>query len=223
MSRTAGGQLSGPVLILGTDASGKDHVARLAQEHLGGTGRPFEKRRGLLSAAACDAESSERKSAARLFAERLFLRIYPFLGPILAPGISLCILADVLAFRLFRRAPALVVSHSPIRLLAFHMGHAHSFRAPGHLRHALAHMRKCGLTTLLVTADPSARIRRIECRIRRDTVDNFDLYMAKSPELGENIAQSLRRVALDHLAAIEIPNDEDGDERIRETLRQLWP
>ncbi|GAB6113242.1 hypothetical protein [Desulfomicrobium salsuginis] len=211
------------VLILGTDASGKDHVAQLVMAHLQEAGVFVEKRRGWLSAPACAAESSEHKGPVRLFAERLFLRIYPLIAWALPTTLSLCILADVLAYRLLRRKPVMVVSHTALRLLAFHMGHDESFRMPTLLRGALASLRGQGLQTLFVTTERDIRIRRIDDRIRRDKVDHFDLYMARRPRHGERVTDALERIAADFLHAHTVRNDAHGDEHIAAALHEIWP
>lgn len=211
------------LLIIGTDASGKDHVARLALRHLRERGANLERRRGWLSAPACDAHSSEHKGPVRLLAERLFLRIHPLIGWAMAPALALCILADTRLFRTLRRRPALIVSHTALRLLAFHMGHDASFRMPDRLARAIEGMRDAGLVTLLVTSAAPLRLQRIEGRVRRDKVDNFDLYMASRPRLAEDIAAALERIAVLHLGAATIRNDAHGDEGILQELRRLWP
>lgn len=211
------------ILILGTDASGKDHVARLVLEHLQEAGVFLEKRRGWLSAPACAADSSEHKGPGRLFAERLFLRIYPLLAWALPTALTLCILADVLTFRLLRRRPVMVVSHTALRLLAFHMGHDDAFRMPAHLAKALATLRGQGLQTLFVTTERDVRLGRIHDRIRRDRVDHFDLYMARRPRHGERVTDALERIAVDFLHAHTIRNDAHGDAHIALALHEIWP
>lgn len=211
------------VLILGTDASGKDHVARLVLTHLRKAGVFLEKRRGWLSAPACVADSSEHKGSGRLFAERLFLRIYPLIAWALPTALSLCILADALVYRLARRKPAMVVSHTALRLLAFHMGHEDAFRMPVHLGKALATLRGQGLQTLFVTTERHVRLGRIHDRIQRNKVDNFDLYMAKRPRHGERVTDALQRIAMEHLQARTIRNDVHGDEHIAAALAEIWP
>jgi hypothetical protein len=219
--RTA--ELPNLVLILGTDASGKDHVARLVLAHLQGAGAIPEKRRGWLSAPACAADSSEHKGPGRLFAERLFLRIYPLIAWTLPMALTLCILADALIYRLLRRKPVMVVSHTALRLLAFHMGHDDAFRMPPHLGKALATLRGLGLQTLFVTTERHVRLGRIHDRIRRDKVDHFDLYMARRPRHGERVTDALERIAVEHLQARTIRNDAHGDEHIAAALDEIWP
>lgn len=211
------------VLILGTDASGKDHVARLVLAHLQEAGVFLEKRRGWLSAPACAADSSEHKGPGRLFAERLFLRIYPLIAWALPTALTLCILADVLTYRLLRRSPVMVVSHTALRLLAFHMGHDDAFSMPSHLRRALAKLRGQGLQTLFVTTEREVRLGRIHDRILRDKVDHFDLYMARRPRHGERVTDALERIAVDFLHAHTIRNDAHGDAHIALALHEIWP
>ena len=211
------------VLILGTDASGKDHVARLVMRHLQGVGIFLEKRRGWLSAPACAADSSEHKGPGRLFAERLFLRIYPLIAWALPTALTLCILADVLIYRTLRRRPVMLVSHTALRLLAFHMGHDDAFRMPAHLEKSLAKLRGLGLQTLFVTTERHVRLGRIQDRIRRDKVDHFDLYMADRPHHGERVTDALERIAVDFLHAHTIRNDAHGDAHIALALHEIWP
>lgn len=212
------------VLVLGTDASGKDYVAELMRAVLAGRGLILEKRRGWFSAQACDRPSSEDKHPFRLILERLFLLFHPILRGVLPPSLAWAIDADRVMFRLARRADVLVVSHTPLRLLAFDLGHGRDRGAPRSVVRALAALRAVvDLRTLVLDTDTEVRARRIRDRNTQGRADHFDRYMAAHPDRSENVAQALLRLARTHLDATVIQNNAPGPDSLRVDLESLWP
>lgn len=201
-------------------------MARIVHEHLCAAGCAREKRRGWFSALANTEESSEHKSTLRLWAEQIFLFAYPKFAWAVIPGVSLAVRADLWFLRTVRRPPALVVSHTALRLLAFHVGHlphTTQWKLPASLETTLRSVPKHGIVTLVVDTDTHIRLQRIAERIHRDKVDFFDLYMAAHPALGEQIAQALREIAMRYLEATPLPNNTPGEGDVRRTLTSIWP
>ena len=212
------------ILVLGTDASGKDYVAELLRAHLAERGLILEKRRGWFSAQPCDRPSSEDKHPFRLILERLFLFFYPVLRWALHPGLAWAIHLDRLVFRFARRAEVLMVSHTPLRLLAFDLGHGRGCWAPRSVARALAALRaSVDLRTLVLDTDTEIRARRIRERAAQSRADHFDHYMAAHPDRSEKVAQALISLARTHLDATVLHNNASGPDDLLASLKTLWP
>jgi hypothetical protein len=110
------------LLILGTDAAGKDYVADFLVRRWQARGHSLEKRAGAFAGAAVDARpSSARKGRWGRFQERVFLTLFPLVRP-LTPYLAQKLLPrDQQRFRPADR-PLVVVSHTALRLLAFAYG-----------------------------------------------------------------------------------------------------
>lgn len=212
------------ILVLGTDASGKDYFARLLREHLAQRGLVLEKRRGWLSAAQCERPSSEDKHPVRLIMERLFLLGFPVLRYLLRPALTWAIHTDRLLFRFGRRTDILLVSHTPLRLLAFDLGHGRQRSVPSSAIRALAALRdETDIRAVVVETDAEIRNQRIQERLRQGRADHFDLYMARNTAIGENIGRTLSDLARGHLGAEIVSNNGSGPESLRYDLDALWP
>lgn len=212
------------VLILGTDASGKDFVAETFRSHLARHGLNLEKRRGWFSSRACDRPSSEDKHSVRLVLERLFLFLYPLLRLVLNSGLAWSIHVDRLMFQAMRGADILMVSHTPLRLMAFDLGHDPTRTVPRSVARALAALRaSVDLRTVVLDTDAEIRNRRIQERTAQNRADHFDRYMAAHPDFSENVAQGLIHLARTHLGAAVISNNTPGSDELLATLDGLWP
>lgn len=212
------------VLVLGTDASGKDYVAGLLRAHLAERGLILEKRRGWLGAAPCDRPSSEDKHPFRLILERLFLAGFPILRWMLRPALAWAIHADRVLFRFARRADIVLVSHTPLRLLAFDLGHGQNQKIPTCLSRALAALRaSVELRAVVLDTKTEVRAQRIHERSAQGRADHFDNYMAAHPDRSERIAQALVSVAQDCLGAEVIHNNAPGPDALLARLEALWP
>ena len=214
------------LLILGTDAAGKDHVAEFLIRRWRAAGHRVEKRAGTFSAPAADARSSsERKGRGGRFQERAFLGLFPLLRPLLPAVARLLLARDRRRFRP-SADPLVVVSHTALRLLALVLGQRREgadalARRPA-LEHALRAARTPGATVAVLDVAPATRRRRIAARIRSGTVDPFDRYMLADPDRAERIERCLVELATRHLNAAVIENDDLDDAALeREFARAL--
>ena len=206
------------LLILGTDAAGKDYVADFLIRRWQAAGYVLEKRAGGFAAPAVDdRSSSERKGRWGRFQEQVFIRLFPLLRPLL-PGVAGWLLRrDRRRFRPADR-PLVVVSHTALRLLAFVQGQALSPPPLSlALQQALRALRETTKATVIVLdVDPDTRQRRIAVRTQQGTVDPFDRYMQAHRERAERIEGYLVTLATHHLQARVIKNN-DLDETALET------
>ena len=198
------------LLILGTDAAGKDYVADFLIRRWSAAGYSIEKRAGGFSAAPADARSSsERKGRWGRFQEHVFIRLFPLLRPLL-PGVAGWLLRrDRRRFRPTDR-PVVVVSHTALRLLAFVRGQvlAPPPLSPA-LQPALRALRETTRATVIVLdIDPAIRQRRIGARIECGTVDPFDRYMLADRVRAERIESGLVELAVGFLNAKVIENND---------------
>lgn len=212
------------LLILGTDAAGKDHVANFLIRRWEECGHRVEKRAGGFSEPAFDARSSsDRKGALGRAMELLFLAFFPVLRPLLGIVLPLMIRRDL---RRFRRPdhPVVIVSHTALRLLAFSEAWRRPEAAPLRPRgSALAReLTGTGATVLMLTLAPTVRERRIRRRVSDLTSDPFDRLMVRDPELANRFQRQLTRMAVDCLKASVVENNDlDPDALDRELARAL--
>lgn len=207
------------LLILGVDGSGKNHVANVAVDALGEAGMPVGVRPGYLSARPTSARTSEGKRRLRLLEERLFLAAFPVLRPIVPLVAAALVQADVLRWQRRsaprgRGAPAVVVSHTPVRVLAFALGHRgvdQPLRVPGPAAAALRRLASVpGLRPVVLDVSPEVRARRLAERAMRGRLDHFDRYLADPThaELAERIEATMVELAERHLGATVVVNDD---------------
>ena len=198
------------LLILGTDAAGKDYVADFLIRRWSAAGHSIEKRAGGFSAAPADARSSsERKGRWGRFQEHVFIRLFPLLRPLLLGVAGWLLRRDRRRFRPADR-PVVVVSHTALRLLAFVRGQVHAPPplSPA-LQHALRALRETTRATVIVLdIDPAIRQRRIGARIECGTVDPFDRYMLADRVRAERIEGGLVELAVGFLNAKVIENND---------------
>ena len=212
------------LLILGTDAAGKDYVAEFLIRRWRAAGHRVEKRAGKLAAPAADARSSsERKGRWGRFRERAFLGLFPLLHPLL-PAVAWLLLArDRRRFRP-SAVPLVVVSHTALRLLALVLGQQREgvgalARRPA-LERTLRAVRPPETTVVVLDVAPATRRRRIAARIRSGTVDPFDRYMLADPDRAERIEGCLVELATRYLNAAVIENDDLDDAALEQELER---
>lgn len=208
------------LLILGTDAAGKDYVANFLIRRWQAMGYRMEKRAGAFAAPAVDdRSSSERKGRWGRFQEQGFLTLFPLIRP-LTPYLAQKLLArDQQRFRPSNR-PVVVVSHTALRLLAFAYG---PLLPPLPLSPALiqtlhALQATTHATVIVLDIDPAIRQQRIAARVQQGTVDPFDQYMQADHERAERIERYLVTLAMEHLQARVIENNNLADDALERAL-----
>ncbi len=219
------------LLILGVDASGKDHVANVAVGALTAGGVPTVRRPGWLCARAVARRSSEDKGGARLAQERLFVATFPLLRPLVIPLCGALLSADVRRFRRSRGADGkttVVVSHTPIRVLAFALGHRgddEPLRVGRRTERALRELAGTdGLRVVVLDISAEVRAARLADRAMRGRLDHLDRYLANPAHtaLAERIEATLVELAVRYLDATVVHNDGLDDDAIAAAL-QLRP
>lgn len=212
------------LLILGTDAAGKDYVAEFLIHRWRAVGHRVEKRAGGFSAPMIDARSSsERKGRWGRFQKRAFLGLLPLLRPLLPAVARLLLARDRRRFRP-SAVPLVVVSHTALRLLALVLGQhregwAAIARRPA-LERALRAALPPGTTVVVLDVAPATRRWRIAARIQSGTVDPFDRYMLADPDRAERIEGCLVDLATRYLNAAVIENDDLDDAALERELER---
>ncbi len=206
------------ILLLGTDASGKDHVANVLERFIRKRGGDVEKRKRYFSGRPTDEASSIHKSFFDHLQERVFLALYPRMGALLPLLMNAMIRWDVARFS----APdkkLIVVGHNALRAMAFHWGHSESsaaaFHIPTYLREAFHKANeKTGAHAIVLDVDHAVRHARIASRVRRRVADSFDRYMMQDPARSERIEACLVSAARELLNAQTMINNELLEEEI---------
>ncbi len=211
------------LLILGTDAAGKDHVADVLIRHWRTQGYSMEKRAGAFAAAPVDdRSSSERKGRWGRFKEQVFIRVFPLIRG-LTPWLTQALL--IRDQRRFRppTQPLVVVSHTVLRLLALAQGQVTPPPplAPTLIQALHALQTTTGATVIVLDVDPAIRQQRITARVQQGTVDAFDQYMLADRDRAERIEQSLVTVAKEHLHAVVIENNNATDDALVAALADV--
>lgn len=212
------------LLILGTDASGKNHVANFIVGMLEKSGHKVEKREGWFSKKESDAVSSEDKGLVDLLKEDVFIAVFPLIKHII-PMLSVFLIRNDL--RRFKKTnkKVLVISHTAIRILVFYLGHVYScerdIRIPGVLRKTLKSVIPAtGAKTIVLDIDDRIRKSRVAARMLKGKADNFDRYMAKDGVRSERIESFMVWIAEKYLDAEKIENNDlDDSELVAEINR----
>ncbi|MEM8930945.1 MAG: hypothetical protein AAGE94_07210 [Acidobacteriota bacterium] len=201
-------------MLLGTDAAGKDHVARVWTTRLAELGRDPIVQAGWLSGSPVDLGVEDDKSWFAHLAEATFLRVFPWIRWAMPSVLSFLIYRDLRRFPNDGRR-RLVVSHSALRILAFCLGTRGEAALSASSRRAVrAFYRRSGARVIVLDVDPAVRRRRIEARLDRDDADPFDRFMLADSKRSERIEAWLVRLATDHMDAHLIVNDELDDETL---------
>ncbi|MDH4319050.1 MAG: hypothetical protein OEV64_11705 [Desulfobulbaceae bacterium] len=205
-------------MIIGTDLSGKNHVANLLVEELLDNGLRVEKREGKFSARATTATTSEDKSAPALFAEWAFIRTFALHHRLIPHVVTHLIKKDLRKFRPTPDRVTLVISHTPLRVLAFYLAHLYErkedIRLPAHLDDALKSLKTTGVRTLVLDIDHHIREQRAQQRKDRETLDHFDRYLAANPELSERMEDFLIWLCQTYLEANKLLNNDLTDREL---------
>jgi len=208
-------QIPDLVLILGTDASGKNHVTNFIADMMEKAGYEAEKRDGWFSQKNSDVVSSEGKGWFDLTKENVFLATFPltkYFMPFLLVFLLHC---DLKRFRKSSRK-TIVISHTALRILAFWLGHRfekqEDIRLPGFLDRVLRNILPItGAKTIVLDIADEIRKKRIGTRLKSGNADNFDLYMAKDGRRSERIENFLIWLGKTYLHAMIIENNDLAD------------
>lgn len=210
------------IVIIGTDAAGKDHVANIVEQMILEEGGLVEKRKRYLTGKLTTKSSSSEKSALELFLENVFLWFFPRLGFILPP-----ILTAILRRDIARLSPIdkkiIIVGHNCLRGLAFYWGHSDTdhtnIRPSRTLQKAFNSMNTIpGLHTLVLDVENDIRKKRIAAREKKNEADNFDRYMAANPARSEQIEDVLVWLTTTYLDGQLIINNDISETQIRHHL-----
>lgn len=212
------------LLVVGTDLSGKNHVANLIAENLTAAGYKVEKREGKFSAAASVATTSEDKSRFELFREWLFLRTFPLHHWLIPYVVTFLIKRDVRNFVKKDDGVLLVISHTALRVLAFYLAHVYEreadIRMPGHLERALRELSRIEAKVVVLDIEHHVREQRAARRMAKDKIDYFDRYMAENPLLSERVEDYLIWLSRVYFGATKIVNNDLTDEEILARVQQ---
>ncbi|MEM7248427.1 MAG: hypothetical protein AAF533_24045 [Acidobacteriota bacterium] len=206
------------LLVLGTDASGKDHVANVLEKAYAEAGHEAERRNSRFSGSVSQATTSEDKGALSLLAERIFLRTFPILHRLLPLVVTVYLKLDGVLFRESSR-PLIVVSHTALRVLALCLAHRHrtrdELRLPSSLERALVSLReRTQPVTMVLDCEDATRRRRIREREKRGKADHFDRFMARDSERSERTEDFLVWIAVTYLGAVHVLNDDLDDDEL---------
>jgi len=213
------------ILLVGTDASGKDHVANVLESLLIEEGGQVEKRKRFLSGAATQEISSTNKGFLDKLQEGLFLAFYPLLGNLVPLLFCIITRADLNAFSAPNKK-LIVVGHNGLRAMAFAWARAlekqGQLHFPETVRKTFAQVQgRTGLSVIVLDVDPEVRQKRIKARANKGETDLFDRYMLANAERSERIEASLVKGAQELLGAKLMINNDMSDAKIKETLRGL--
>lgn len=200
------------ILLVGTDASGKDHVAHVLETHILALGGSVEKRKRFFSGKVTHERSSTNKGWSDRLQESVFLAVYPWLGSLLVWLIGLLTLLDARRFRA-PRGKLIVVGHNGLRALAFVMAHRQKTKGrhvfPRFLRHVFAVTKRMTKAHVVVLdVHPDVRRRRILQRSKAGETDLFDRFMLQDPARSEKIEACLIEAATKLMRGRVMINDD---------------
>lgn len=210
------------LLILGTDAAGKDHVAGIIEQMIIDTGLPVEKRKRYLSGKVTREKSSTGKSRVELFLEKCFILLLPYLGFLLPWVLHQMLRHDIKKYRPNSKK-VVVVGHNCLRGLALYWGvrypETDSIPIPPALVETLRGMRNLdGFHTLVLDVEDSVRQERISRREENGEADNFDRFMAEDAQRAERIEEILVKLSREYLGAQLIKNNDLPEQELRRLI-----
>lgn len=206
------------ILLLGTDASGKNHVAAVWAHKFRQQNTHLDIREGWLNAKPVALGVDDAKSSFSKFAEACFINVFPILKWFLPPILSLLLLWDSLRFRK-PKTHLLVVSHKALRILAFTFGQktplGQTPTLPRYLQKALGTLKQTYQgTAFVLDVEPDVRMARIRARLEENDADPFDLFMAKDSVRSEQIEACLISITTTYLGAHLIENNQLSDDAL---------
>ncbi|MEE4355452.1 MAG: hypothetical protein V2I97_03235 [Desulfococcaceae bacterium] len=203
------------LLILGTDASGKNHVTNFITEEMKKRGYETEKRDGWFSKKPSDVVSSEGKGPMELMKEKVFLTTFPFTKYLMPALLYFLLRGDLAKFQKSTKK-VIVISHTALRILVFYLGHVclreENIPMPRYLDKILKEIvPRTGVKSIVLDIADEIRKKRIRRRMESGNADNFDLYMAKDRERSERIDSFLVWLGKKYLNAVVIENNDPDD------------
>lgn len=212
------------ILLLGTDASGKNHVARLWARKIREQGLDLVVRESWLCGDEAEQSCHDDKSGLSLFAERAFLKCYPLLKWMVPLVLTILLRWDAFRFKHIN-AHLLIVSNSALRILAFYLGQNRGYhanhRVPRYLEKALGKLQEVsGARVIVLDVDDETRQQRIQARLDAGSVDPFDLFMAADSERSERIEDCLVALCKDYYDAYLLENNDLGDDELWQALQK---
>ncbi|MDM8516113.1 hypothetical protein QUF76_07935 [Desulfobacterales bacterium HSG16] len=216
------------LLILGTDASGKNYVANFIADTVEKAGFEIEKRDGGFSKEPSDVVSSEDKSWFSLIKEKMFLATFNLTKFMVMPLMAFLIKKDLKNFRK-SDLTTIVISNTPLRILSFYLGHKFDnidqIKIPDYMDDALKSIARIGAKTIILDIDDTVRKKRIAIRLESGKADYFDLYMAEDAVRSERIENFLVWIGKKYLNAIVIENNDLNEtelfDRISEAFKEF--
>lgn len=201
------------VLLIGTDAAGKDHVANILVKMITEAGGKAEKRQRFFSGSVTHAASSEHKSRFDTFQEKVFLRLFPSLGVTLPYAAALATRWDLFRFKKPKRDKLVVVGHNGLRALAFYLGNTfvseRDITIPAYVENSLRLIReKTGAHILVLDVEDHIRQKRIAARIEVGAEDTFDRYMKSDSIRSEHIEACLVHLVTEKCDGVLLENND---------------
>jgi thymidylate kinase len=208
------------ILIVGTDASGKDHIANIIEKSLHESGQATERRKRFLCGKITRERSSTGKNSLELFGERCFLFLFPWFSALFTRAI-IWILEKDLRNYLSGEKTVIVVGHNCLRGLAFLWGTAYEkfeeVPIPPRLIRLLDKMRSIpDLCTFVLDVEDDLRKKRIVQREQSGEIDHFDRYMAADGNRSEQIERFLVHLTRTYLDGHLIENNDLSEQEIQE-------
>jgi len=215
------------ILLIGTDASGKDHIAGVLEKMIEEGGGCVEKRKRSFSGPVTQETSSANKGLADRIQESLFLTLYPLCGRALPWLFCAWTRLDLMMFRPPHKK-LIVVGHNGLRAMAFHWAR-HASKTGGlppvssSAYRSFARLRQqTGAHAIVLDVDHAVRHKRIQERVAKDVADRFDLHMLENPSFSEHVEASLVKGAQGLLNAELIINNDLKEDAIRARIRQMF-
>ena len=212
------------ILILGTDAAGKNYSGQLVFKRLRHAGLNCAFRERRLSAKDNGGVEKD-KSALGHFAEHVFVQSYPVLKPLMPLLVNTLLRLDLIGKQASDGAQ-IIVSHTALRLAAFDLGHKcedpSNATIPYSTIRLLQQLKdKHNGDTIVLDISHQTRLKRVNAR--GESSDAFDRYLAAQPELSERIEACMVHLAQNFLDATLIENDELSEDELLTAIAKASP
>lgn len=211
------------ILILGTDASGKDHVANLLIRMIVEAGGAAEKRARYFSGSATREVDSSAKGWWDTAQATIFLMVFRSLGLLMPLVVTVILRWDIFRYRPPAAKKLVVVGHNGLRALAFHYGVSGSapknILLPRYLIAALHQLReRTRVQVIVLDVADQVRQQRLAARLADGSEDTFDQYMRRNSRRSERIEAALVHLAVNGLGGWLIENNDLPEHELRRQL-----